>query len=45
MKPSYSINNQKKTLKQKKKENVTLFGLNHNTTSQLKPTLGEYSSN
>ena len=44
-KPSYNINNQKKTIKTKRKENVTLFGSIHHTASQLKPISGEYSSN
>ena len=38
-------NNQKKAIKTKGKENVTLFGSFQHTASQLKPILGEYSSN
>ena len=45
IKPSYNINNQKKTIKTKRKENVTLFGSIHHTASPLKPISGEYSSN
>ena len=45
IKPSCNINNQKKTIKRKRKENVTLFGSIHHTASQLKPILREYSSN
>ena len=45
IKPSYNINNQKKTIKTKRKENVTLFGSIHHIASPLKPISGEYSSN
>ena len=45
IKPSYNINNQMKTIKTKRKENVTLFGSIHHTASQLKPTSEEYLSN
>ena len=45
IKPSYNINNQKKTIKTKRKENVKLFGSIHPTASPLKPISGEYSSN
>ena len=34
---SYNINNQRKTIKTKRKENVTLFGPSHHTASPLKP--------
>ena len=33
MKLSYNINNQKKTIKTKRKENVTLFGSTHRTAT------------
>ena len=33
IKPSYNTNNQKKTIKTKRKENVTLFGSTHRTAS------------
>ena len=33
IKPSYNINNQKKTIKTKRKENATLFGSIHHTAS------------
>ena len=39
------MNNQKKTIKTKRKENLTLFGSIHHTASQLKPILGGYPSN
>ena len=38
---SYNINNQKKTIKTKRKENLTLFGSIHHTASPLKPVLGD----
>ena len=45
IKPSYNINNQKKTIKTKRKGNVTLFGSIHHTVSHLRPILKEYISN
>ena len=45
IKPSYNINNQKKTIETKRKENVTLFRSIHHTASPLKPILGEYLLN
>ena len=45
IKPSYNINNQMKTIKTKRKENVTLFGSIHHTASQLKPISEEYPPN
>ena len=45
IKPSYNINNQKKTIKTKRKENVPLFGSIYHIASPLKPISGEYSSN
>ena len=45
IKPSYNINQKKKTIKIKGKKNVTLFGSIHHTASPLKPISGEYSSN
>ena len=45
IKPSYNINNQKKRINTKRKENVTLFGSIHHTVSLLEPISGEYSSN
>ena len=45
IKLSYNINNQKKTIKTKRKENITLSGSIHHILSPLKPISGEYSSN
>ena len=47
IKPSYNVNNQKKTkknqtIKTKRKENVILFGSIHHRASPLKPISGEY---
>ena len=42
IKPNYNINNQKKTIKAKRKENVTLFGSIYHTASPLKAILGKY---
>ena len=43
IKASYNINNQKKTIKTKRKEKVTLFGSIHHKASPLKPISEEYS--
>ena len=44
VKPSINIKNQNKTIKTKRKENLTLFGSIHHTATPLKPISGEYSS-
>ena len=45
IKPSYNVNNQKNTIKTKRKENVTLFGSIHRTAGLVKPLSRVYSSN
>ena len=42
IKPSYNTNNQKKTIKTKRKENVTLFGSIHHIANPLKPISVKY---
>ena len=42
IKPSYNTNNQKKTIKTKRKENVTLFGSIHHIANPLKPISVRY---
>ena len=45
IKPSYNINNQKKTIQTKRKQRQTLFRSIHHTARPLKPISGEYSLN
>ena len=42
IKPSYNTNNQKKTIKTKRKGNVTLFGSIHHIANPLKPISVKY---
>ena len=42
IKPSYNTNNQKKTIKTKRKGNVTLFGSIHHRANPLKPISVKY---